>query len=114
MRGREAVEQEQRRAARRPQLRVNCSTHSPTRASGSAWTPDSTQSRVVFCAASPDQSRARLQGGLRDGDERSRRACHGEFELDLSLIASMGLPQHTADDLAAEVHEAMASLSRSE
>lgn len=35
-----------------------------------------------------------------------------EFELDLSLIAALGLPQQTADDLAAEVHESLASLSR--
>jgi hypothetical protein len=40
----------------------------------------------------------------RDADDR-------EFELDLSLIAALGLPQQTADDLAAEVHEALAALS---
>lgn len=34
-----------------------------------------------------------------------------EFELDLSLIAALGLPQATADELAAEVHQALARLS---
>ena len=34
-----------------------------------------------------------------------------EFELDLSLIAAFGLPQETADELAAEVHESLAAVS---
>lgn len=34
-----------------------------------------------------------------------------EFEIDLALIAALGLPQATADELAAEVQESLAALA---
>ena len=36
-----------------------------------------------------------------------------EFEIDLALISALGLPQETADEIAAEVQESLAALAAS-
>ena len=35
-----------------------------------------------------------------------------EFEIDLALISALGLPQETADEIAAEVQESLAALAQ--